>query len=362
VIAHPEDDSMNPPYGCVCFAVPKRLLEQLADDADADAESRKLLRGHIDHSSALRGQRAVQSSGRASTRADKEPLRRQVFDAQGRTLLPGKLLRDEDDPPARDKEADEAYENVGIALRFFKTVLGRDSVDGRGMRVDASVHYGNRFTNAMWTGRQMIVGDGDGQQVKGLARSLGIIAHEFAHGVSQHIVRGGLGVVQVTGSPPTLKGEAGALNESFSDVFASMIKQWHAGQTAAEADWLLGEDILGPRAGKAIRSLKEPGNTRLTWRRDDQIKDYRRYQSTDEAHKASGIANHAFYLAAIRLGGKSWEILGPVWLKAFDRLRARATFLDAAHATLDVAAALHGKGSLPHDAIKAGWKKVNVLA
>jgi Zn-dependent metalloprotease len=352
---------MRQRYGCVCFAVPKKLLTQLADDDD-DKEHSKLLKSHVDHSSRLRAQRAVHSQSRPEAKLGKKLLARQVFDAQGQTFLPGKLLRDEDDPPTRDKEADQAYENVGIAMQFFKNVLGRDSVDGKGMRVDASVHYGYRFTNAMWTGEQMIVGDGDGKHIKGLAHSLGIVAHEFVHGVTQHIVRGGLGVVEVTGQPPTLKGEAGALNESFSDVFASMIKQWHAGQDVTQADWLLGEDILAPGAGKAIRSLKDPGNNRLTWRNDDQIKDYRRYKATDEAHKASGIPNHAFYLAAMRLGGKSWETLARIWLKGFDRLRVRGTFLDAAHYTMDVAAALHGKGSEPHDAVKAAWRKVNVLA
>lgn len=352
---------MKARYGCVCFAVPRKLLTQLADDED-DEEHSTLLKSHVDHSAKLRARRAVQSQQRPEAKPGKKLLARQVFDAGGRTFLPGKLLRDEDDPPTGDREANQAYENVGIAMQFFKQVLGRDSVDGKGLRVDASVHYGFRFTNAMWTGEQMIVGDGDGRHIKGLAHSLGIIAHEFVHGVSQHIVRGGLGVVEVTGQPPTLKGEAGALNESFSDVFASMIKQWHAGQDVSQADWLLGEDILAPGSGKAIRSLEDPGNYRLTWRNDDQIKDYRRYKSTDDAHKASGIPNHAFYLAATRLGGKSWETLARIWLKGFDRLRVRGTFLDAAHYTMDVAAALHGKGSEPHLAVKSAWKRVHVLA
>jgi Zn-dependent metalloprotease len=345
---------------CVCCALPRNLLKHLAQQADGP--DRELLKAQIDHSSQLRAQRATLSKQRSPPHPGRQLLHRQVFDAQGRTFLPGKLLRDEDDPPTRDKQANEAYENVGVAMQFFKNVLGRDSVDGRGMRVDASVHYGFRFSNAMWTGRQLVVGDGDHRQVTGLAGSLGIIAHEFAHGVTQHITRGGLGVVKVPGRPPELKGEAGALNESFSDVFASMIKQWHAGQDVRQADWVLGEDILATHAGKAIRSLEDPGNTRLTWEKDDQITDYRRYRATDEAHKASGIANHAFYLAATRLGGNSWEQLGMIWFKAFDRLRPRATFLDAAHATMDVATALHGKGAASHEAVKAAWKKVKVLA
>lgn len=351
---------MNARYGCVCFAVPKKLLRHLADTSQG--EHRDLLMQQVHHSTQLRGQRAAASGGKApAPKRGAKLLHRQVFNAAGQTQLPGKLLRDEDDPPTHDKIANQAYENIGIALQFFASVLGRDSVDGKGLRIDATVHYGFGFANAMWTGEQMIVGDGDGQHVSNLAGSLGIIAHEFSHGVSQHLVKGGLGVVQRAGQPPSLQGEAGALNESFSDVCASMIKQWHAGQDVEAADWLLGEDILAPHAGKAIRSLKAPGNTRLTWREDDQISDYRRYRPTQEAHAASGIANHAFYLAAMELGGKSWETLAPVWFKGFDKLRARATFLDAAHATVDVAAALGGKGCAAHKAVKAAWKKVNVL-
>lgn len=356
---------MNGRYTCVCFALPKKLLQHLADCAEG--EHRALLQSQVHHCAKLRGSRnatvktlAARPATAARPPATK-PLRRSVFTAGGQTFLPGKLLRDEDDPPTSDPLADECYDSIGVALQFFKTVFGRDSIDGRGMRVDASVHYGYGFANAMWTGEQMIVGDGDGHSVRDLAGSLGIIAHEFAHGISQHLVKGGLGVVQVPGAPPTLKGEAGALNESFSDVMASMVKQWHAGQDVHAADWLLGEDILAPRVGKAIRSLKDPGNTKLTWKFDDQIKDYRRFKPTQEAHTASGIANHAFYQAATQLGGHSWETLGAVWYKGFDKLRARATFLDAAHATVGVAASLHGQGSATHKAVKAGWKRVNVL-
>jgi Zn-dependent metalloprotease len=346
-------------YGCMCYAVPQKLLRRLAENSDE--KRRGELAAQIQHSTHLRGQRAGTGQNAPAKKSAGHPLHRQIFDGQGETFLPGKLLRDEDAVPARDKVANEVYENVGIALQFFSHVLGTNSVDGKGMRIDATVHYGYAFANAMWTGEQMIVGDGDKRDVHGLANSLGIIAHELSHGVSQHLIKGGLGVVQLAGQPPSLKGEAGALNESFSDVCASMIKQWHADDDVTAADWLMGEDVLAPRAGKAIRSLKDPGNKNITWSHDDQIKDYRRFKPMDDAHKASGIANHAFYLAAMELGGHSWEALGVVWFKGFNALRARATFLDAAHATVAAAAALHGAGSRPHQAVKAGWKKVNVL-
>jgi Zn-dependent metalloprotease len=275
-------------------------------------------------------------------------------------MLPGQKLRDEGDAESHDAEANHLYDNLGIVLQFFKTVLKRNSADGQGMRIDASVHYGFRFVNAMWTGKQMIVGDGDGRSVRGLPASLGLIAHEFCHAVSQHIVDGGLGVVLEPGKPPTLAGQAGALNESFSDVFASMIKQWHAGKDAKDSDWLLGEDVFAPGAGHAVRSLADPGNKSLTWKKDDQVKHWSQYKPAQDAHTASGIPNHAFYVAATQAGGKSWENFAEVWLQAYDQLHAKATFKEAAQATIAVAAARHGAGSKVHEAVQAGWKAVGV--
>jgi Zn-dependent metalloprotease len=347
-------------YTCLCYALPHKLVKHLADRSEG--EHRQVLLDQLDQSQRVRSQRASQTANPPPKKKGAHKLHRQVYTAHGQTMLPGELLRDEGGAESHDVEANRLYDNLGVILQFFKTVLGRDSADGHGMRVDASIHYGFRFANAMWTGEQMIVGDGDGHHIAGLPGSLGLIAHEFCHGVSQHLVPGGLGVVLEPGKPPTLEGEAGALNESFSDVFASMIKQWHAGQDAKRADWLLGEDVLKSGSGKAVRSLADPGNRHLTWKEDDQIKDWRRYKPGDDSHKASGIANHAFYLAATEAGGKSWENLAAVWLQAYDKLHSKATFRQAAKATVDVAAALHGSGSNVHQAVKAGWKEVGVVA
>src|SRR5437762_3237550 len=55
-------------------------------------------------------------------------------------------------------------------------------------------------------------------------------------------------------------GESGALNEHFSDVFGSLVKQYTLKQTAARADWLLGAGLLGRCVnGVAVRSMKAPG-------------------------------------------------------------------------------------------------------
>jgi Zn-dependent metalloprotease len=350
---------MKATYGCVCFAVPKNLLRHLADKSGG--AHRQLLLDQIDHASDLRSSRAATAAaGSAKPQRGTKPLHRQVFDAQGQTRLPGAVLRHEDGKPSHDEAANQVYDNLGIALEFFSKVLGRDSADGAGMRIDASVHYGFGFANAMWTGEQMIVGDGDGQHTKNIAGSLGIICHELSHALSQHLIEGGLGAVLAPDQPPRLEGEAGALNESFSDICASMVKQWHAGQDVTQADWLLGEDILAAHVGHAVRSLKDPGNRKLTWAEDDQIKDYRQFKPAQDPHTASGVGNHAFYLAATELGGRSWETLGTVWLKGYQKLHARSTYPEAARATIQVAAQVHGEGSKPHQAVRAGWKAVHV--
>jgi Zn-dependent metalloprotease len=349
-------------FTCLCYAIPKKLVQHLADQSEG--EHRQALLDQVSHTETVRSTRAQHTKEPPATAKGASKLHRRIFTAQGQTMLPGQQLRDEGQADSHDPQANQLYDNLGIVLKFFKDVLNRDSADGQGMRIDASVHYGYRFANAMWTGQQMIVGDGDGKHIAGLPASLGLIAHEFCHGVSQHLIAGGLGVVLRPGQPPSVEGEAGALNESFSDVFASMVKQWHRNQDADDphTDWLLGEDVITAGSGHAVRSLADPGNRELTWPEDDQIRQWSQYTPGIDAHTASGIANHAFYVAATQVGGKSWENFAAVWLDAYGRLHSKSTFREAADATVDVAAARHGAGSKVHEAVKAGWKKVGVLA
>ena len=54
--------------------------------------------------------------------------------------------------------------------------------------------------------------------------------------------------------------QSGALNESFSDVFGVLTEQYKHRQTASEANWLIGAEILGDDIqGEALRSMKAPG-------------------------------------------------------------------------------------------------------
>jgi Zn-dependent metalloprotease len=349
--------------GCVCFAIPPKMFRKLLEKGEGTHAQR-----HLKHSGQLRSLRyeAHQQAPAAGKRA-RAKLRRSVYDVAGGDTLPGRLVRTEDGKRARDAAANQAFDNAGVALAFWREVFGRNSVDGKGMPVVSTVHYGTGFQNAMWTGQQMVYGDGD-DAIGGFTEALDIIAHELSHGVTQHLIPGGLGVARIPVKERefkeqkyTLKGQAGALNESFSDVFASMVKQWHGKQTVDQADWLIGENVLAPMLGRAIRSLKSPGNRKVTWSSDDQIKSFADWHEDCDAHDASGIANHAFYSVATKLGGHSWEKTGPIWFDAYGQLGAKATFEEAAHATLDAAGERFGAGSAEAKAVKAAWRKVKVL-
>jgi len=357
-------------YCCTCFAVPSKLLSKLADKAgEAD---RHALHGHIENAARIRTQRSAWVAKTVAAPTDRAlqaapKYRRSVFDAGGGMDLPGKLVRDEGGKPIKDLASNQAYDNTGITLDFYLKVFGRNSIDNHNMCVESAVHFGENFGNAMWTGEQMIYGDGD-SNVSGFTAALDIIAHELTHGVTQHMIPGGLGVVRVPlkerefkAQTHALQGQSGALNESFSDVVGSMVKQWHAGQDVAQASWLLGEHMLAPQHGRAIRSLKDPGNRRLTWYEDDQFKSMDQYGDGSDVHDSSGIPNHAFYLAARKMGGFSWEKTGPIWYEAFAKLKSKASFRDAAQATSLVASLRFGSKSKEYKAVMAAWQAVKVL-
>lgn len=345
---------MEPRWSCVCCALPEHLVRYAhAKSGDGDHSSAQ---EHEATTAALRSKRHVKRS--APTQDDCGL--RAIYDAGSAKKLPGVLARAEGGRRVHDAVVNDAYRNIGITLDFFHKVLGRHSLDGNGIGVKASVHFGKQYPNAMWTGREMLFGDGDGVQILGFAHSLDIVGHELTHAVTHHSVRRGLGVVRRNGKV-NLEGEAGALNESFSDVFASMITQWHRKQDVESASWLVGEGVLAPHVGRAVRSLKDPGNPRLTYPEDNQVGSMDGYVEGGDSHVNSGIANRAFYLAARKLGGNSWEQLGAVWYRALQMLVHDATFRDAAVACGEAAASLHGVGSPAQRAVLHGWRRVGVL-
>ena len=283
---------------------------------------------------------------------------REIADAQGREVLPGVRVRGEDDAPTGDESVDEAFDGLGATFDFWWDAYQRNSLDGAGGALLATVHYGRDYDNAFWNGERMVFGDGDGEVFSGFTNSVTVIAHELAHGVIED--EGGL----------LYRGQSGALNESLADVFGALAEQHHLGQTASEASWLIGAEIFTDAVqGRALRSLAEPGTAYDddVLGKDPQPAHMRDFVQTRDdnggVHINSGIPNHAFYLAATALGGRAWERAGLIWYRTLtgSELTSTADFTAFARATLAAAAAEYGEESEEVDAVRAAWTGVGVI-
>jgi Zn-dependent metalloprotease len=224
-----------------------------------------------------------------------------VYDAGTRTQLPGTLVRSEGQLTRQDVRPNEAFDGSGATWDLYHDAYGRSSVDDRGMPLVSTVHYRVGYDNAFWDGSQMVYGDGDGKFFERFTKCLDVIAHELTHGVIQYEAS-----LDYAGQP-------GALNESFSDVFGSLVKQWSLGQTAEKADWLIGAGLFRPGVtGVALRSMAAPGTAYddPVLGKDPQPADMAHYVETVDdnggVHINSGIPNRAFYLAATAIKGHAW--------------------------------------------------------
>jgi Zn-dependent metalloprotease len=283
--------------------------------------------------------------------------KRTIDDAGGTTTLPGRTVRTEGGAETGDAAADEAYDGLGATWTLYDAAYGRDSLDGQGLPLVASVHYGNGYDNAFWNGQQMVFGDGDGTYFNRFTIAVDVIGHELTHGVTE--LTAGL----------EYSNQSGALNESLSDCFGSMVKQMQLGQDAAGADWLIGQGLFTAAVkGVALRSMKAPGTAYddPNIGHDPQPSTMEGYvQTTDDeggVHINSGIPNHAFYLAAVGIGGRTWEGAGQIWYDVLTggQLTANADFSMFAALTVAAAKARFGDGSDQASAVLRAWDQVKV--
>lgn len=288
---------------------------------------------------------------------------RVVYDAQNSSSLPGLRMRGEGDPAMGDPAVDEAFDGAGATYDLYKDVYGRDSIDGRGMRMDSTVHYQRGYDNAFWNGRQMVYGDGDEDLPEAdrlfnrFTIAIDIIGHELTHGVTQHEAN------------LVYNNQPGALNESMSDVFGILVKQRSLGQPARDANWIVGAGLFTANVnGVGLRSMKAPGTAYNdpVLGNDPQPGHMDDYQSVSYdnggVHINSGIPNRAFYVAAHELNGFAWEKTGRIWYDTLtNRLTSTSNFQAAANATYAAAKQLYGVGSLEQQAVQMGWAEVGII-
>jgi Zn-dependent metalloprotease len=338
----------------VCSFVPPHILRSIAERGDA--VQRDLAHAALEIADGVRAERRLLASLVGALGLSASGKRRTVYDALHSKTLPGRLIRGESDRPTKDDAANEAFDGSGQTYDFYRNVLGRDSIDGRGMRLDSSVHFSKDYNNAQWNGRQMIYGDGDGKIFGRFTKSLDVIGHELTHGVTQHT------------AALDYHDQSGALNEHFSDVLGILVKQYTLKLTADKSDWLIAAGLFTPAInGKAIRSMKAPGTAyddKLLGK-DPQPANMKNYkqQAADAGgvHVNSGIPNHAFYLTATALGGNAWEIAGKIWYETLTKkLKHDSQFQHCADATYAVAVERYGATSNAAKAVASGWAEVGL--
>ena len=342
------------PIHCI---LPPYILGRLSQSTDA--KIRKLAIDAIEFGAAMRAQRTVLAtlpimSAIPSPEGTKNRL---VYDAKhgAAWFLPGQLVRAEGQKEVADAAINEAYDFSGDVYDFYKAIFSRNSLDDRGMSLISSVHMGQNFNNAFWNGEQMAYGDGDGSLFVRFTKALDVVGHELTHGVVTHTCN------------LQYQNESGALNEHFADVMGALIAQWRSGQTAQQAAWTIGAEIMGPgTTAKCLRTFKdEPAyqNDPILGT-DPQPKHMRdKHTGSDDnggVHINSGIPNHAFYRVATDIGGSAWEKAGLIWYKTLRALNQTSDFAQMVAETEASALALYGSGSLEQQAVQKAWKAVGL--
>lgn len=280
---------------------------------------------------------------------------RQVFDCETKWQQRVKLVRGEGDPAHTDAVVNKVYDFAGVVKDYFKTKFQRNSIDNLGMNLILNIHYGVKYMNAFWDGDEMTFGDGDGKIFVNFANSLDVIAHELAHGITQFTCN------------LEYYSQSGALNEHFSDVFGTAVTQYFLGQDAHTADWLIGDEIMGPDLyGEALRSMRAPGTAydNPLLGKDPQPDHMDRYYTgpadNQGVHINSGIPNKAFYLTAMEIGTQEAAL---IWYTALGKLWRTAKFNDAVNVIVESTRILVRDNKIPLGAtqkVRAAFKAVGL--
>jgi Zn-dependent metalloprotease len=335
--------------------IPPYLLDRLrgSDDPSVARAALATLESDLVH----RKTRRRLSARAVATSIATVVVHRTIDNDDNSTTLPGRPVRIEGAGPIGDAATDEAYDALGATWTLYHSAYNRNSLDDKGLPLLASVHYGQAYDNAFWNGEQMVFGDGDGTYFNRFTIAVDVIGHELTHGVTQFSAN------------LTYSGQSGALNESISDCFGSMVKQMSLGQTAATADWLIGQGLFTSAVkGVALRSMKAPGTAYDDPHlgKDPQPGTMAGYVDTSDddggVHTNSGIPNHAFYLAATAIGGNVWQGAGQVWYDVLTggKLAKSASFADFAAATIAAAGGRFGASSTQTNAVRQAWAQVKV--
>jgi Zn-dependent metalloprotease len=338
----------------ICYFIPPHIEKHVAKASAVEGIAPGAAQRTAVASAKLRELRRYATNASLATLTPPRPGKgdRQVFDDLNTWDVDQKLVRGEGDQPVAGANANAAYDALGATQKFYKEVLGRDSIDNAGLTLVANVNFGELYDNAFWDGTRMVFGNGDNIIFKDFTGDVDVPGHELTHGVTQYTAG-----LEYTDQP-------GALNEAFSDIFGSCVDQYAHGIDAGESNWLIGEGVMADGLyGEAIRSMAHPGtaydNDLLG--RDPQPDSMAGYVPGGDPHVNSGIINRTFYLTAMDLGTFP---AAKIWYATLQNLWPTAQFADTAHVCSEMARILARDGVVARQApqtVRAAFHEVGIV-
>lgn len=250
----------------------------------------------------------------------------------GDDRLPGLAIGN---PPAWPRAAVSAHANAVAVSDFLRTVLQRNNIDGAGGLMSSSINCvvagespgQNEWANAFWNGTQMVYGQilhPDG--LRTLSANVDVVAHEMFHGVTDRTSR-----LEYAFQP-------GALNESYSDIFGTIVANL-GNQDTATWDWELGERLLA--GDQPFRDLSDPARFRQpAHMRDFKVLPNTRRGDWGGVHVNSGIHNKAAFNLLTARGPDGAATLTPAevaavfYLALTQRLSRTSQFADSRRAAV----------------------------
>lgn len=340
---------------CSCFIIPNDVLEKLSKDKELSDEIRHNATSNIKISKELRKLR-ISTQAFTNTMSLSPSLTSglsvapavTVYDCKNLQALPGTPVSNP--IRTRDTTVTRTYKLTKSVAEFYKKVFGRNSINDAGMTMMSSVHFGVDYNNAMWNGSQMIYGDGDNKIFTDFTLGNDVVGHELTHGVTQHTLQ------------LKYSGDAGGLNESLSDCFGTMFRQWQAKQDVFQADWLIGHEIMGAVSiSKGYTCLRNMANPADVHALAPQPVHYSELTPGMDPHYTSGPPNLAFCLACKSVGGKSWEKVGQIWYGAMQgRPSPNMKMKDFANRTRKLALKMYAANPSVAAAVDNAWKQVGL--
>ncbi|MBM3283648.1 M28 family peptidase [Candidatus Gottesmanbacteria bacterium] len=276
-----------------------------------------------------------------------EARNRQIYDCKD-TISSCSLARSENQAMTNIADVDNAHEYMGKTYDYFFSKYGRDSFNNAGATLNTYARViivnqtgQNICPNAQWTGSSIKI-------CSGLAL-LDVLAHEFTHGVTQY--EAGLVYSQ----------QSGAINEGFSDIFASN----------TDGNWTIGE-------GSPLGIIRDMSNPPAKSHPDKLFSNY--YccgtaitdscygNNSKYVHSNSGVANKASYLISeggtfngCTITGLGRDKMGKIHYEALSNwLTSNTNFLAYYNGLNDACKKLYGEASFECQQVDNALKAVEI--